>query len=280
MRILNFTFSLFVCSFLLSCSSVLYHPTSIDYVRRDTLKPQPQELWIPVEDDLKLHAWHFEPTQNKLNRIIIQFHGNAENLSSHFRSLFWTVEEGYDFVVFDYRSYGKSPGKPSPQNTAADGAKVILELQRLFPDHQLIVYGQSIGGAIALTSLIQLQEKSLKPADLIVIEGSFDSYQRAAKRALAKSFITWLLQPLAFVLMSDKYAPHEKLDRLSPQPLLFIHGQKDPIISPKFSEELFAQASDPKEIWWIPNGRHIDTFFIDSNNRSIFLEKIENYLKK
>ena len=43
--------------------------------------------------------------------LILQYHGNAENLTSHYLSLGWLAHEGFDVFIFDYRGYGRSSGE-------------------------------------------------------------------------------------------------------------------------------------------------------------------------
>ncbi|MEN9724357.1 MAG: hypothetical protein RJB38_2343, partial [Pseudomonadota bacterium] len=55
--------------------------------------------------------------------------------------------------------------------------------------------------------------------------------------------------------------PETSFVKISPLPLLVIHGEKDPVIPVQFGRRIFELAKEPKELWLIPNGQHLDTMF-------------------
>ena len=81
------------------CSNLLYYPTRDLYVDVKELKPAPEEHQFVLKNGLDVHGWYFHsPIPPKA--VVLFFHGNAQNRSSHFTSLFWLVEKGYDLAVF------------------------------------------------------------------------------------------------------------------------------------------------------------------------------------
>lgn len=58
--------------------------------------------------------------------------------------------------------------------------------------------------------------------------------------------------------MSDAWSPLGVVDRISPIPLLLIHGERDAVVPPQHAAQLFARAGEPKALWPIAGGRHID----------------------
>ena len=53
--------------------------------------------------------------------------------------------------------------------------------------------------------------------------------------------------------------PHRDVRRISPRPILFLHGQADEAVPAKDSEINHAAAREPKELWVIPGARHGDS---------------------
>ncbi|HZA63999.1 MAG TPA: alpha/beta hydrolase, partial [Nitrososphaeraceae archaeon] len=51
------------------------------------------------------------------------------------------------------------------------------------------------------------------------------------------------------------YAPH-----VSPTPLLIVHGKNDKYCLPKFAQEVYDLADEPKEILWLDTSNHIDLY--------------------
>jgi fermentation-respiration switch protein FrsA (DUF1100 family) len=77
------------------------------------------------------------------------------------------------------------------------------------------------------------------------------------------------------VLLSDSQSP-EPIDRFPPIPLLIIHGENDSVIEPASSQDMFAAAREPKELWIVRNGHHGDLFQV---NNSELRQKFLNYLQ-
>jgi cephalosporin-C deacetylase-like acetyl esterase len=75
-----------------------------------------QDFRIESAGGRKLHAWLFPSGKGAEERgTLVQFHGNAENISTHFISLSWVTTHGYNFITFDYSGYWDSdsePGRP------------------------------------------------------------------------------------------------------------------------------------------------------------------------
>src|SRR5919109_725150 len=54
------------------------------------------------------------------------------------------------------------------------------------------------------------------------------------------------------------YAHH-----VAPTPLLIIHGKNDKYCLPKFAQEVFDKAGEPKEIMWVDTPNHIDLYDVE-----------------
>lgn len=243
---------------LCSCSSMFYHPDQVVYVNTDNLKIAPENLSIPATDGTPVSAWHFK-TPLKKKGIIVHFHGNAQNMTSHFAFLSSAPFQGYDHLIFDYRGYGKTPGKPTPKNTVSDSKDVLMWVQKTFPKTPIIVFGQSLGGAIALKALIELREEFNPHA--IIIDSSFISYRSVARTVLNSHWITWPLQPLGWLLVDNSMAPGKEISNLPSTPFLIVHGKNDPVVSYVHGEQIYSLAPSPKDFWLIDGGRHTDFMF-------------------
>lgn len=246
---------------LFSCSSLLYHPTHHQHFEPAQFGVEPEELWIEG-----LHAWRFRATSGQPKGLVLFFHGNAENLTSHFSALAWLPREGFDYLIFDYRGYGKSPGSPlgdspSPESTVRDGIRIIRwGLSQRLP---LILFGQSLGAAVLQRSLEEIRDpEELKKIRLITLESSFRSYKKAGRKVLSQSWITWPFQWISHALLSDSQAPKLPLPR-GPR-YVILHGTHDRTIPLELGEELFELAPEPKEAWLVPGGGHIQAFWMQT----------------
>jgi len=266
---------------LSGCSSVFYHPTSYLYSDPRVDGYDVEVLNLLAHDMINLTAWHIRDKKSTAQKaLIVQFHGNAENMSSHYRILSWLLNYGHELLVFDYRGYGPSQGKPS-QTAISQDMKLMLDtverIQREGHYNKLILIGQSLGGAILLDGLANKLKDPFNTlhADLMIIDSSFLSYQDVAASKVQLSWITWWLTPLAYVLISDSNAPANIIDSTTFPPTLVIHGTNDIVIPQKFGKQLFAKLKTPfKTLWDIEGGNHIDCFSRD-NYRTKLLHYLE-----
>lgn len=272
-------------SLLTGCSSLLYYPTHVIHFPPEKLGLAPEEVWFPSEDGTRIHGWYFSSQAGKdpsvaPRGLIVFFHGNAENLSSHYASLIWVLEKGYDFLIFDYRGYGRSEGSPSPRGTVMDGAAALGWAHYRLKDRgwkstPLVVFAQSLGGAVGMRSVIE--SKGRVPVRMVIVDSTFPSYREAGRKLLARSPITWLLQPLACVLLSDKFAPGERISEIAPIPLIVIHGDQDRSVDYSLGQEVYQLAAEPKEFWPVPGGRHIEALWLKGGEyRKRILERLES----
>lgn len=245
---------------LSSCSSVFYYPDKERlYYDPKSVGLSPEDIYFTDTAQRNLHGWWFPAVGTSPKATIIFFHGNAENLTSHYLHLAWMTSEGYNLFVFDYPGYGLSEGKPTPKSCLEAGqAALDWVVKNKSQDVPIIIYGQSMGGIVALrTAIDSKSEVNLK---LVVVDSTFDSFQRIARVKLSHNWLTWPMQPLSYILLSDHWAP-DNLESISPIPVLVIHGQRDTIVEPELGEKIFEQLIEPKTIWRIPDGTHTDVFW-------------------
>jgi fermentation-respiration switch protein FrsA (DUF1100 family) len=263
--------------FLISCNSLFYFPDHQTYFKpyQVDLLP-PEEIYFDTSDHVKLHGWFFKSPNAKPLGTVIQFHGNAQNLTSHFVSLSWLVKEGYDVFTFDYRGYGESFGSPNPGGTYLDGLAALDKAYLLKrTEKNFIVYGQSLGGVIAARAL---QDFETKKVSLLVLDSTFMSYSEMARKVALKHWFTWILSPLAWLLTSDRYSSRDFISKTD-LPLLVIHDHLDPVVPFSCGEEIFNHAhSKNKEFWKLDQGLHVGVFSLKSlENRKRFLNLLSSF---
>ncbi len=253
-----------------SCSHLFYHPSDLMYLQNpEKVEKLREAVEFKSADGTKLTGWFFETSLKNKKGVVIQFHGNAENLTSHFQSVYWMVAEGYDFFSFDYRGYGISEGKPTQAGLNQDALAAIhyiLNRERPFANSKpdVVLYGQSLGGAVLMRAYADVTPDEKKRVRAMVIESSFDNYHAIARDLLSRSFITWLFQPLGYVLVSNAYGPDDFIDKISPTPLLVMHGDHDKVIPLKFGERIFATAREPKQFLLVPGAGHLQCMQLEA----------------
>lgn len=264
--------AVFFLSGLVGCSSLLYFPSTDAFTDPAQFNYKPEQIDFLSEDGMKLHGWYFKSLVRPAKATLLFFHGNAQNITTHFYSLYWILEKGYDYFIFDYRGYGQSDGVPTPEGTLKDGRAALKWLnQHKDSGSKLVIFAQSLGSAVALRVACEAKSLSATSADLpsssaldsahydaVIVDSGFVSYRRAAQKVLSHSWLTWPFQWLAHLVLSDEFAPGECVNKISPHPLLVIHGDHDQTIDFSLGQKLFELSSDPKDFWRVEGGRHTD----------------------
>lgn len=250
---------LLLAALLSSCTQLFFHPHSflIDTPERHGVEYQIENF--RAADGISLNAW-FLPAKSKNGgkaiATVLFLHGNAENISTHFRSIAWLAAEGFNVLALDYRGYGASEGTPSlaGMQLDIDAAMRSLLAHKDVDPNRIAVFGQSLGGALA----IHYAAHSAYRANIraVVIDSAFADYRRITQEKLAGFFLTWPVQWLPWLTVDDDYSPVASVAALSPLPLLLIHGDADVVIPLHHSQQLFERAREPKELWVVPGAGH------------------------
>jgi fermentation-respiration switch protein FrsA (DUF1100 family) len=269
---------------LTACSSLLYYPTDKNYFKPEQVKLTYEDVSFVDSMGHKIHAWWFpavttdekgEPQDVK--GTFVYCHGNAENLTSHFIALSWLPKMGYNYLIFDYPGYGESEGKPTPESTVRAAMAAIHWVSDNKDKSPLWIYGQSLGGAVAMRAALEL--RGIVPIKVVIADGTFYSYEEIARMKLAQSWITWLFQPLAYAVLSDRWAPTEIKD-LAPIPLIVMHGEQDPVIPFRSGQKVYDRANNPKSFIDVPDGHHGDLFWVDDGKyRQSLLDEVARLTK-
>ena len=280
MKKLRFVYSLLFLWICSSCSSLYYYPDRNLYVKPENFNFTYSEVTFHAKDGTELIGWFFPSKTKEVTGTIIHFHGNSQNMSAHFLGLSWVMDRGFNLFVFDYRGYGISDGKPTPSGVHQDAMAALDEGRRLWSENgkgKFITYGQSLGGAVLMRALEDYAQ--IDKIDLVVQDGTFMSYQGVAFHKLSRS-ILFFLSPLAYVLFTDQYSS-EKMVKKIKRPVLVIVAEKDNVVPPKLSRELYQTLeTEQKWLWEIPNGTHITTFHDPKGpNRDRFVELVESLNK-
>lgn len=245
--------------FLSSCNQVFYQPTRVVYDLPSRHQFAYEEHRIAFSKDEYLVAWEIRPKTSFVKGTILHFHGNAENMTSHFRFMLPMVRLGYRVVTFDYRGYGFSDGTASRAGLQQDAMLMInfVHERENYKNAPLYVIAQSLGGAIAVDALAS--KKNHRFAALI-LDSTFGSYRLMARSVLDRIWLTWPLQwPLSF-LVTNHANPMDAAGRITIR-TLFVHGEADRIVPLKHGRMLYdAISARCKQFLSLPGEGHTTIF--------------------
>ncbi len=233
----------------------------------------PEDVFFKAPDGTKIHSWWFDSQQSSPKGTFVFLHGNAENLTSHFVMLSWLPERGYNYLIVDYPGYGLSDGAPSPEANVAAAMNAIRWVSQNKDPRPLIVYGNSMGGIVAMRAVQELAGEI--PLKALIVDGTFSSFQRIGRQILSKHWLTWLVQWMPYLVLSDRWAPD--VASISPLPLLVLHGRQDRVIPFAAGEKVFSEAKTPKTFLEVPEGGHGNLFWIEKGK---YREPVLHWLEK
>ncbi|WP_350285917.1 alpha/beta fold hydrolase [uncultured Croceitalea sp.] len=198
-----------------------------------------EEFNLTAKDGALLNAIHFKREGAK--GVILYFHGNAGDLSRWGEIATYFAQLQYDVIIMDYRTYGKSTGKLSEQNLFEDAQMFYDHTLRYYSENEIIVYGRSLGTAIAT----RLSSQN-KPSKLILETPFYNLYD------VAKSRFPFL--PLK-VLLKYKFESNEHIKKVT-CPITIFHGTDDSIVPYESGKSLFAEITSKKKFITIDGGEH------------------------
>ncbi|KAK9354146.1 Alpha/Beta hydrolase protein [Lipomyces doorenjongii] len=251
--------------------SALIYPSSFPVGSRTDV-PTPDRYSIPYEDitlqttdgeQIKLFVMkQTDPELRADGQTVIIFCANAGNMGHRLpiASAFYKILQ-YNVVLFSYRGYGLSTGKPSEAGIKIDSETVFeyLKKEKELKDTGILLYGQSLGGAVA----IYLAAKHEDEVAGLIVENTFRSIP---------SLIPMVL-PIAqyFTFLCHQIWPSEKLLlKIKKLPILFLSGEKDEIVPPVHMKVLYDICKSPNKVWrQFANATHNETYLKDGYWTSI-----------
>jgi fermentation-respiration switch protein FrsA (DUF1100 family) len=200
-----------------------------------------RDLAIETDDGERLHGWWIPARTRSMGHLLL-CHGNAGNVGDRVIHAGLLSAAGFDVLLFDYRGYGQSSGRPTEDGTYRDAraARKALLAQPGLEEELVFYLGESLGGAVALA--LESPPKGL------ILQSTFTSVRDMAR--LHYPFIPRAAVPDAY--------PSLRLVRELEAPLLVLHGERDEIVPLSSGQALFDAARVPKRMQVFPRLGHND----------------------
>jgi len=178
---------------------------------------------------------------------VLHFHGNGANLSAQYSFVSWLTKYGFNVFEFDYRGYGDSQGSPYREGVYQDAvaAARYLKTRTDIDQTKIIFYGQSLGAALVLRVAGENHFDGLVG---VVEESGFATYHGVAHAHY------WILGDL---FVWPGHEPVNAAAKISPVPLVVIHGTADSVVPYAQGQEIFDAAKEPKQFWPVEGGGHL-----------------------
>ncbi|MDR4513357.1 alpha/beta hydrolase [Nitrosomonas sp.] len=223
-----------------------------------------ENVEINTEDGETLHGW-FVQAPDAVGTVLF-LHGNAGNVSHRLEYLSMFHALRLNILIFDYRGYGQSSGTPSEVGTYvdADAAWLYLTDMRGIEPGKVVLFGESLGGAIAARLAAYYS-----PA-ILVLASTFTSVPE-----LAETIYPFL--PVRWIARFD-YNTLEYLKSVT-CPVFVTHSPDDEIVPFSHGQRLFHVAAEPKQFLTLSDGHNEGFIAMRDEWIDVLKTFIHNHLK-
>lgn len=224
---------------------LIYFPSDLQKSPSQAGVPEMQVVNLQTEDGLNLKAWYRESKSPPLPTIIF-FHGNAGNIGNRSFLVKPFLNEGFGVLLVTYRGYSGNPGSPSEEGFYKDARSAIqFLLNKKIPEKSLVLYGESIGGAVATKMGTEYYFGAL------ILQSPFSSLAEIGQYHYPFFPVKWVIK--------DQFNSHQIAHQIK-SPTLVLYGESDDIIPPKDSLKLYSAIEAQKQLYGFPHIGHNDGF--------------------
>lgn len=240
-----------------SLDPFLYTPGKTDKYKLNPDSDLPEErvsadriepVTIPIGEQDTVQAAYVKGSEQPPRAFVIYFHGKGGTLDSAIgRAKRWS-NMGFDVLVFDYRGWGLSTNlTPTEASILADTKAVrawMLGRIGAANGDRLIYYGHSLGTATST------QQAEAEPPAILILESAFASIHDFETDSSGMDF------PVGFIAT----ATWPTVDRVKNihVPILLVHGLADEFVRPEFSQKIYANANEPRQLELVEKAMHGD----------------------
>jgi pimeloyl-ACP methyl ester carboxylesterase len=228
-------------------------------------KPVPKAATIVTEDGVPLEAVHL-PGQTDLGIVVA--HGFTQSWQ---RPGVWKVSTRLNLfggvVTFDFRGHGRSGGVATMGDKEIKDVDVAVAYARELGYANVVTVGFSMGASIVLR-----HAGLIGGVDAVVaVSGPGRWYYRgtAPMRRVHYAIETRAGRLVTRHVLGTRVGggrwevvpmpPDQAAARISPVPLLVVHGDQDEFFPVDHAKQIYAAAREPKELWIVPGFGHAES---------------------
>ncbi|MBT6434533.1 MAG: alpha/beta hydrolase [Deltaproteobacteria bacterium] len=187
-----------------------------------------EDVFFEAEDGVTTHGWFLKNESS--DKVLVYYHGNAGSIADRFEWGCQLTQAGVSVLMVEYRGYGKSSGKPSEKGFYRDIEAVWQWLTGAagFSSHDIVLYGKSLGGAVATELALRHEPGAL------VLQSTFTSIPDMAQK---------LIPGVPKFLVPTKMDSLKKLPSIR-CPVMVVHSQQDEIVPFSMGQSLARSATN------------------------------------
>jgi dipeptidyl aminopeptidase/acylaminoacyl peptidase len=222
-------------------------------------------------DGITLRGWYF-PSDIPNSPAILYAPSTANDQRSGLSLVKPLHAAGFNVLLFSYRGHGQSDGNPigftygAHESLDVDGA--VSYLRNVRGVSAVGAIGHSAGAVAIILSAARNPE-----INVVVAASPFESVEEiwnTNKPNLIPTPMYDLMMRTSEVRKDferSQVRPVDVIGRISPRPILILHGTDDKRITIEQAQQLFNQAAEPKELWLLEGLSHSEVRSVGVENR-------------
>lgn len=216
----------------------------------------------------RLAGWFHAPQPGR--PVVLICHGFGTNRREGHDTVGWLTAAGDGVLLFDFQAHGESEGRTTTVGLREvdDALAAVRWLQqRQGAETPILGLGFSMGASVLIMAAARC------PAIQAVV---LDSPFATLERAVARSFrVFFRLPPRVFsrptLWFAERFTggrlgdvqPITAMAHIAPRPVLIIQCGDDGIVDPEDSLLLYEAAGEPKSLWRLPTGGHVEARWLE-----------------
>jgi pimeloyl-ACP methyl ester carboxylesterase len=227
-------------------------------------------LGLRTADGERLEAMHVGGPDPDRPLGVVMAHGFTLSIArSGVRAVVAALASHAGVVAFDFRGHGRSTGKSTVGHREVLDLDAAVVAARRLGYADVVTCGWSMGGSVVLrhaalhggvdavvsvSALSRWYYKDTKPMQRV-----HWAIETRLGRLVAHRALRTRISAAGWAEDDFPEAPVEVVPRISPIPVLFVHGDRDHYFPVEHPEALYAAANDPKELWLIEGFGHAES---------------------
>lgn len=232
--------------------------------------PPYQEVVFKSPDGLRLKGYFAHKDINSPTIIICHTKGTSHNLNILQSVAKFLIGNNFNVLLFDFRGHGESEAAPFSfgwyERYDVLGAVDYLLAGKSVNPEKIAGFSISMGAAALVFAAAECPV-----IKAIAVESIYPRYEDHARIRIKDNFFLpgtpeqqqFLSLRKKALNISEDIAPMNYVQRISPRPILIMHGDADEDIPLSAAQKFYERALPPKEFWVIKGGNHYNCYFVD-----------------
>lgn len=220
---------------------IIFHPVRLETDYKFNFPGKTEEMTIALNSDDSINLVKFYPEKIPVKGVVLYFHGNRQNVERYSKFMEVFLRNGYEVWMPDYPGYGKSRGVITEMNLYKTGWAVRKLAAVSFSNDRVIIYGKSLGSAVAAYAATGM------PAKELILETPYYSIRQVFR---SYAWMYPLSRLVKYELPTYKYIEGLQM------PVIIFHGTNDGVIRYSNALKLKPFLKPGDEFITIPGGSH------------------------